>query len=484
MTKLHWKSLAIAASIILALVLLYPTAMWYQLPTAEREKRESMKDPILNRILNLGLDLRGGTHLVLELDTDKLQAKTVEEQKKVISEAADRAIEVLRNRIDQFGVAEALIARQGEKWIVVQLPGVKDPERAKELIGKTALLEFKIVYEGPAMESIISKLREKQIDISSATNHPENLPADVLALFPTGYALVNGREGRTWLVRSDAELTGSSLVDAKVQLGGGSGMGYPEVSIEFNPEGAKTFALVTETNINRNLAIVLDGVVQSAPTIRTRIPDGKAVIEGSFTPEDAKLLSTVLRAGALPIPLKIIEERTVGPTLGEDSIRSGVLSATVGLFLVIAFMALYYRGAGLVTDVALLLNFILTLAWMAYLQSTLTLPGIAGLILSLAMAVDANVLILERTREELRAGKTVRMAIDQGYNRAFTAILDSNLTTLIAALFLFQFGTGPVKGFAVTLTIGLLVSMYTAIFVTRTYYELRFTNKEYNTLSI
>ena len=484
MTKLHWKTLAIVLAVVLAVALLYPTAIWYRLPAAEREKRELMKDPILNRILNLGLDLRGGTHLVLELETDKIVAKTVEEQKAAVNEAADRAIEILRNRIDQFGVAEPLIARQGEKWIVVQLPGVKDPERAKELIGKTALLEFSLVRDGAELEIIVSKLREKDINVSSAAAHPEGLPKDILSLFPTGYVLRNGREGRVWLVQAQPELTGASLVDAKVQLGGGSGMGYPEVSLEFNPDGAKTFSRVTESNINRNLAIILDGVVQSAPTIRSRIPDGKAVIEGSFTADDAKLLSTVLRAGALPAPVTIIEERTVGPTLGEDSIRAGVMSSVVGMAMIMVFMAFYYRGGGLVTDVALFLNFVLVLASMAYLQATLTLPGIAGLILSLGMAVDANVLVLERTREELRSGKTARMAVDMGYDRAFSAILDTNVTTMIASLFLYQFGTGPVKGFAVTLSIGIAMSMFTAVFVTRTYYDWRFTNREYTAVSV
>ena len=261
-------------------------------------------------------------------------------------------------------------------------------------------------------------------------------------------------------------------------------MGYPEVSIEFNSDGARKFAQVTETNINRNLAIVLDGIVQSAPTIRTKIPDGKAVIEGSFSTEEAKLLSTVLRAGALPAPVTVIEERTVGPTLGEDSIRAGVRSSLFGLLLILIFMNYYYRGAGLVANGALLINLVLLLGAMAYFRATLTLPGIAGIILSLGMAVDANVLILERTREEIRSGKTARMAIDQGYNKAYSAILDSNITTLIAALFLFQYGTGPVKGFAVTLTIGIVISMFTAIFVTRTYYDWRLRNKEYVSVSI
>ena len=484
MTKLHWRLLSIAVAFVLALWYLYPTFYWYQLSVQERENRESMKDPVINKILNLGLDLRGGSHLVLELETEKIQAKTVEERRVAVNDASDRAIEILRNRIDQFGVAEPLIAKQGEKWIVVQLPGVKDPERAKELIGKTALLEFRLVYEGQAMDGIVSKLREKSISLSSAAANPEALPKDVLALFPTGYVLMNGREGRVFLVKDHAELTGSSLVDAKVQLGGGSGMGYPEVSIEFNSDGARTFAEVTDANINRNLAIVLDDLVQSAPTIRTRIPDGKAVIEGSFTSEEAKLLSTVLKAGALPAPVRIIEERTVGPSLGEDSIRAGVLSSVVGVLLVMGFMTVYYKGAGMIANGALLMNFIFLLATLALLQATLTLPGIAGTMLSLGMAVDANVLILERVREEIRNGKTVRMALDLGYDRAFWTIWDSNLTTLISAVFLYQFGTGPVKGFAVTLFWGIVISMVTAIFVTRTYYLWRVQDKNYSTVSI
>jgi protein-export membrane protein SecD len=484
MNKLQLKLAAIAATLILAVVLLYPTVAWYILPQEIRSQREAAKDPILGKILKLGLDLRGGSHLVLELETDKISGVTIEEKARAVSEASERAIEILRNRIDQFGVAEPLIARQGEKWIVIQLPGVKDPEQAKALIGKTALLEFRIVDDSQAMENIVSALREKSISLSSAASSPELLPKEILSLFPTGYVLMNGREERFYLLKAVPEMTGASLVDARVQFGGGSGMGYPEVSIEFNSDGARKFAQVTETNINRNLAIVLDGVVQSAPTIRTKIPDGKAVIEGSFSAEDAKLLSTVLRAGALPAPVKVIEERTVGPTLGEDSIRAGTRSCAIGLLLILGFMAYYYRGAGLITDSALILNLILLLAMMSYFHATLTLPGIAGVILSLAMAVDANVLILERTREEIRNGKTARMALDQGYNKAFSAILDSNLTTLIAALFLFQYGTGPVKGFAVTLTIGIVISMFTSIFVTKTYYDWRVQSKDYATLSI
>lgn len=484
MTKIQWKGIAIAVPLLLSLYLLYPSLAWYQLSSAERTKRESSKDPLLDKILNLGLDLRGGTHLVLELQEERMTLQGGADRKAALTDAVDRAIEILRNRIDQFGVAEPLIARQGEKWIVVQLPGIKDPERAKQLIGKTALLEFRLVEEGKSVEKISSALREKNINLSSAAQHPESLPQEILSLFPTGYVLMEGREGRYFLLKSTPEMTGAYLTNAKVQLGGGSGLGYPEVGIEFNAEGAKLFSQLTETNINRNLAIVLDGVVQSAPTIRTRIPDGKAVIEGSFTTEDAKLLATVLRAGSLPAPVEVIEERTVGPTLGEDSIRSGIRSCLTGIALIVGFMSFYYKRSGIIANSALMLNLLLLLAAMSYFHATLTLPGIAGIILTLGMAVDANVLILERVREELRSGKTVRMALDQGYEKAFTTILDSNLTTLISAVFLFQFGTGPVKGFAVTLTIGLVISMFTAIFVTKTYYDWQLQKQTVTRLSI
>ncbi|MBI2915897.1 MAG: protein translocase subunit SecD [Elusimicrobia bacterium] len=484
MNKLTWKGILILVPILISCYLIYPTVSWYLLSASTRQEREMSKDPLLTKILHLGLDLRGGSHLVLELQTDKIAAPSAEKKRVAVTDALDRAIEIIRNRIDQFGVAEPLIARQGEKWIIVQLPGVKDPEAAKDLIGKTALLEFRLVDDSPATEKVVAALREKSISLSSASAHMETLPAEILSLYPTGYVLLPGREDRFYLVQSTPEMTGATLTNAKVQLGGASGFGYPEVSLEFNDEGAKSFSRVTEANINRSLAIVLDGIVQSAPVIRTRIPDGKAVIEGSFSTEEAKLLSTVLRAGALPAPVTVIEERTVGPSLGEDSIRAGVWSSVIGMSLVIFFMGFYYRASGMVANGALLLNFFLLLAAMIYFRATLTLPGIAGMILSAAMAVDANVLILERTRQELRNNKTVRMAIDQGYDKAFTAIVDSNLTTLIAALFLFQFGTGPVKGFAVTLTIGILASMFTAIFVTRTYYEWRLRDPNFVDLSI
>ena len=258
----------------------------------------------------------------------------------------------------------------------------------------------------------------------------------------------------------------------------------PHVSLEFNPEGAKRFADLTEANVGRRLAIVLDGVVQSAPSIRSRIPDGHAIIEGNFSPEEAKFLKSVLQAGALPAPLEIVEERTVGATLGDDSVRAGVLAGAIGLGAIFLFMVIYYRWSGLLANLALVLNLVLLLAAMAALHATLTMPGIAGIILTIGMAVDANVLILERMREEVRLGKSPRMVVDQGYDKAFSAIFDGNLTTIIAAVFMFQFGTGPVKGFGVSLMLGLAVSMFTAIVVTHTVYDLWLMHRDVQKLSV
>lgn len=477
MSRPHLKGLLILAVVALAGYFLYPSVVWYRLPAAERDVMEQRRDPLITRILKLGLDLRGGTHLLLELDSTKLDPH------RDIRDAIDRAIEIIRNRVDQFGVAEPLIARQGDRWIVVQLPGIKDPEIAKGLIGKTALLEFRVVDTSGALEKIQEKARDASMTASEYFDAQGNVTPRLAGEIPPGLELLPGKEAQYYLVRSSAELTGASLVNAKVQLGDQQ-FGYPVVALEFNPEGARAFARVTELNVGKNLAIVLDRVVQSAPVIRTRIPDGRAVIEGNFTPEDAKLLSTVLRAGALPAPVRVIEERSVGPTLGEDSIRSGIRACLAGLVLVIGFMAMYYKGSGLIANLALLFNLFILLGAMAYFHATLTMPGIAGIILSLAMAVDANVLILERVREELRLGKTVGTAIDLGYERAFSAILDGNLTTLIAAAFLFEFGSGPVKGFAVTLTLGLVISMFTAIVGTKTMYDLWREGRKIERLSV
>ncbi|MDD5255472.1 MAG: protein translocase subunit SecD [Candidatus Omnitrophica bacterium] len=402
----------------------------------------------LDKRINLGLDLQGGMHLVLRVDTSGLPEHARED-------AVDRALEVIRNRIDAFGVREPSIQKQGTGEIVVQLPGVSDRDRALELIGRTALLEFKLV------SSDLEKLKE-----AAAGSVPE------------GFELQYSKEdNEPLLVEKQAVLTGDALRNASVQFSQ-STFNEPVVSLEFNAEGAKKFAEITANNVGKRLAIVLDGKVQSAPRIREAIPSGEAVIQGRFTVEEAQDLSIVLRVGALPAPMHVEEERTVGRLLGQDSIRRGVKASLIGGILVFVFMALYYLLAGIVANVALLCNLLIILGALGALpllfpgvSATLTLPGIAGMALSLGMAVDANVLINERIREELLAGRSLRAAITNGYGKAFSAILDSNITTLIAAFLLFQFGTGPIRGFAVTLTIGLLASMFTAIVVTRTIFE-------------
>lgn len=466
MHKAYWKSLFIFISLLIGGAFLYPSFSFYSHSLAEQQSMRERRNPIVNKILNLGLDLQGGIHLLLELQTDKLP----DDRPETVREAIERAIEVIRNRIDQFGLSEPLIVRQGEKWIVVQLPGVKDREQARDLIGRTALLEFRIVDAGGVPEALMTKARE--LNLAAKDLRPGNMPDSIKALVPAGTELLSGKESSYYLVKSSAEMTGSALKNARVEMGNDYSGVAPHVSLEFSPEGAKQFAAVTEANVNRNLAIVLDGVVMSAPVIRTAIRDGHAIIEGQFTTEDAKFLKSVLQAGALPAPLNIIEERTVGATLGEDSIKSGLIAGAIGVGLIFIFMAVYYRWSGMLANFALLLNLFLLLAAMAAFHATLTMPGIAGIVLTLGMAVDANVLILERMREESHLGKSPRMVVDQGYDKAFAAILDGNLTTIIAAVFLFQFGTGPVKGFGISLTLGLLVSMFTAIVVTHTVYDL------------
>ncbi|OGS24327.1 MAG: protein-export membrane protein SecD [Elusimicrobia bacterium RIFOXYB2_FULL_48_7] len=466
MKNLQIRIYVVIAVLVVVAYFLFPSIQWYSMGQQERENREKSRDPIISKVINLGLDLKGGTYLLLEIDDSKLEKGTS------VADALERAIEIVRNRVDQFGVTEPLITKQGDKWIAVQLPGVKDPERAKEIIGKTALLEFRIVDTSDKAVAIGNKMRDLNLKFDQAVTNKE-----ILKLVPTGYVMLPGRDTDSfYVVKAAAEITGAYLVNAKVELGGEFGL--PRVGIEFNNDGAKIFSRVTEANVNKNLAIVLDSVIQSAPVIRTRIPDGKAVIEGNFSMEEAKFYATVLRAGALPAPVRIIEERTVGPSLGEDSIRAGTLASLIGLLLVMIFMTVYYKPlSGSITNIALILNFFILLGALAVFRATLTLPGIAGIILSLGMAVDANVLILERMRDELDLGKTSRVSLDLGYERALSAIVDSNLTTLIAAVFMFQFGTGPIKGFAVTLTLGIIISMFTAIFVTKVIYDYLFNKK-------
>ena len=525
MNNLSWRALAVFAVIIIAIIYVLPTIK----PTWWPHKK-----------INLGLDLQGGMHLVLEVDTDKALEGTIERISQEIRElcrkehvryialdrvegnrisiklqgqnnidgfdklldkdfqglrilsrstdddvltltmdlpdreadqikkmATDQALETIRNRIDQFGVSEPDIRHQGEKRILVQLPGIKDTKRAKDLIGRTALLEFKMLDETH--------------DLNAALKG--DIPPGSEVLYGTKEDPATRRIIKTpYLIKKRTLLTGAHLTDAKVQID--SQYNEPYVSIDFDKKGGRDFARITEANVKKRLAIVLDDKVYSAPVIQEKITGGKARITGNFTTEEARDLAIALRAGALPAPVLILEERTVGPSLGTDSIRKGLMSMCVGGLLVVLFMIVYYRGSGLIADFALILNVILIAGGLAAFQATLTLPGIAGIILTIGMAVDANVLIFERIREEMRIGKTPRAAVDAGYNRATLTILDANVTTLIAALVLFQFGTGPVKGFAVTLSLGVIASLFTALILTRIIFDFYLIKRKVKTLSI
>ena len=370
----------------------------------------------LNEKINLGLDLQGGSHIILEcVDTPNAL---------VDNDAVNRVLEIIRNRIDQLGVSEPVIQRQGSRRILVQLPGVEDPEAAVEIIGKTALLEFK--------------------DEAGIT-----------------------------------QLTGAHLLNAKANF---DQFSRPIVLIEFDKIGAKEFGEATKSNVGKVLAITLDGKEISTPVVQEPILDGKAQITGKFTVESANHLAILLRAGALPVQVEILENRSVGPTLGRDSITKGIKAGIVGLVLILIFMLIYYKGFGLLADFALVVCMLLIVGALAGLKATLTLPGIAGMILTIGMAVDANILIFERIKEELRLEKTFRASIDAGFSKAFRTIFDANVTTLIAALALFYFGSGPIKGFAVTLSIGILASMFTAIVVTKIVLELAATKFSSKTL--
>ncbi len=433
--------------------------------------------------IHLGLDLQGGMQILLRVELDKVPAEAR-------ADATDRVVEIIRNRIDQFGVREPVITKQAKELVVVQLPGVTDRERAKEIVGKAAHLEFKLVSEDqelltqaeaattppeppatPATETPVAPEAEAgpaAAREAAAELKPEVLPAPTM---PVGYEVkVLADRGRTetLLLEKNAVVTGDHLVNASV---GFDQYGQPIVELQFDSEGAKIFDRVTFQNIGRRLAIVLDGKVHSAPVIRDRIPNGQAQITGNFSAQDASDLALVLRAGALPAPVVIEEERTVGPSLGRDSITKGVQAGLWGALFIFAFMPFYYLLAGFIADLALLVYGLVTFGVLAAFHASLTLPGIAGFILSIGMAVDANILIFERIREELETGKTSRAAISAGYHKAFSAILDSNVTTLVTSLILFIFGTGPVKGFAVTLSIGILASMFSAILVTRVIFD-------------
>ncbi len=378
------------------------------------------------------------------------------------ADVMDKALDTIRNRIDQLGVRETTVVREGDNEILVQLPGIQDPQRAKELIGKTAVLEFKLVDDSHSVQDAIQ-------------NGPP--PGDEILYGPPG------RGGRTpYLVELPVLMKGDVVTDARVRPGGR--LEGPYVSVDLDSHGAEIFDALTAANVGRRLAIVLDGTVYSDPVIKERIPGGHVQITGRFSIDEAHDLAIVLRSGSLPAPVEFEEERTVGPSLGRDSIRQGEFSFVIGAAAVLVFMAVYYSGAGLLADFGLTLNILLLLCVMAAMQATLTLPGIAGIVLTLGMSVDANVLVNERMREELRGGKTPREAVRLGYERAWSAIRDSNISTFVAGLILFQFGTGPVKGFAVTLCVGVLTGLFSCIVVTRAWYDYLIGARKLNTISV
>ena len=353
-----------------------------------------------------GLDLQGGTHVVLQaVETPNA---------KVDDDALNRSVKIIERRVNELGLTEPVIQRQGKDRIIVELPGVKDPEKAIAMLGRTALLEFK--------------------DMSGKT-----------------------------------VMTGNDLKDSKATVGQN---GKPVVSLDFSDEGGKKFALLTSQNIGKQISILLDGEVLTSPVVNEAITGGKAQISGSRNVEEAEHLAILFRSGSLPVKLEMLENRTVGPTLGQDSKDKSIKAFAIGLAGVFLFMAVYYRASGVVADIVLLFYTLLLLAIMRALNATLTLPGIAGIILSIGMAVDANVLIFERFKEEIQSGKTLRSSIEAGFSRAFVTIFDSNITTIMAAAVLFYLGTGPIKGFAITLALGVVISMFTAVTITR--YLLRF----------
>ena len=459
MRSLNWRVWLVIFVLIGGVIFALPTSPVY------RYVPEWLKLILPGENVNLGLDLRGGMHVVLEADTSELEG--VDEN--IIQADIDGALEVIRNRIDEFGTFEPTIHKQGNRWIVVQMPGLdeNDAARALNLIKTAAVLEFKMVSEDA-----------EGLQEALAGNVPEGFELAFLYEKDNQGNLV---QTEPLLLEEEAVITGASLQDAGVSEGN---LGGNVVSFEFKPQFARIFETVTGNNIGRRMAIVLDKKVRSAPVIRSRIGGGSGIIEGMGGYQESLDLAIILRAGSLPVPLNIIENRVVGPTLGQDSINRGVRASLVGLVVLFTFMLIYYKLSGTIADFALIFNIVILIAALSMLRATLTLPGIAGMALTLGMAVDANVLIFERIREELRAGKPIRTAIDTGYSRAFRTILDANITTLITTIFLFGFGTGPVRGFAVTLMLGIVISMFTAIVVTRLIFDLATRRRSLATLSI
>ena len=624
--KLTIKAIIVLFFLVLFLYLLYPTVRFNYLLSKTGKQDLKIQHPkeyekLLDNSIKLGLDLQGGMHVAMEVDVEELakalaknkdqrfeeaweEARTISanedrdfltvftqklEEKgtdlaryygtktlrdrgeildyltKQSNEAVNRSLEILRNRVDQFGVSEPTIQKEGTKRIIIELAGVTDPQRVRNILGKTALLEFRLLKDAEITRNVAAKINEfiqGKIgfeDSTDVTKEPkdtsvvtpeelfgetEQAPADTSrqdslsrardklfkenlffsypgdpqrllvpkenearlklilqdpeiqkiiqteagdAEFLWGQLDPTGEYYGIYLVDKQPEMTGETITDAFAQPSSGyeaGTIGKFEVSLTFNSDGARTFSRITGANLNKRLAIVLDNVVHSAPTIQVKIRDGRARITGLETMQEAQDLAVVLKAGALPAPVKLLEERTVGPSLGRDSINKGTSSAIIGLILVALFMIVYYKFSGFVADIALIFNIIILLGVMSYFHATLTLPGIAGIILTIGMAVDANVLIFERIREELDKGKTIWSSIETGYSRAVITILDANITTLIAGVVLYNFGSGPIKGFALTLMIGIVASMFTAIYVTRTIFEVLLERKMIKKLSI
>jgi preprotein translocase subunit SecD len=404
--------------------------------------------------------LRGGLELVYQLREDEYDY--------IKDNAIQQSLEVIRNRINELGLSEPTIQAQGDRRILIQLPGVKDIQRALALIGKTARLEFKLVNES----------------MSPATALKQGIPPGSEVLYENVVDKKTGKviEKTPHLIQKRVLLTGDMLTAAEVRYD--QDFNEPYVAITFNSLGASAFFDLTSKNVKKRLAIILDDHVYSAPVIQEAIAGGRAQVTGSFTTNEAKDLAIALRAGALPAEVTMLENRTVGPSLGRDSVEAGVNSIIIGMIAVVVFILIYYRLSGVIAVGALVLNLIMLLGALAYFGASLTLPGIAGIILTVGMAIDANVLVFERIREEIRVGKTVRTAIDAGFGKAFRTIVDANVTTFIAAIVLFQFGTGPIKGFAITLCIGIAASMFTAVFVSRATFDLFMSRKKIDRLSI
>lgn len=528
------------------LIVVLLVAGYYLLPTVRlfsmEEEQRGSKDPSIAEIrenaMRLGLDLQGGSYLVYEVDLDKIP----EEER--TGDELDRAIEILRSRIDQYGVTEPIIQKQGTDRIVVQLPGLNDPQEVHDLVGRTARLDFRLVknpeellqalnimdrtiarsnrglaandttavadsllnaekpfssllqvaQQGqggvvyvPAQNLDAVEAMYNQVAFDRDKNEPKVLAGGTVLIWGENLVDANGVNPGRFLYALSArpELTGSNIEDAEMRFGlEPSRPQAAGVQLTLDKRGAAVFTRVTGNNVGRQLAIVLDNVVRSAPFIQDKIRGGVASITGLGDDDEARVLQIVLRAGALPTDLILLEERSVGASLGADSIQQGIKASLLGLGMVILVMVIWYRASGFLAVLALLLNLVFLFAVLGAIRGTLTLPGIAGIVLTIGMAVDANVLVFERIREELRTGKTVRGAVEAGYGRALVTILDSNLTTLISSIVLFQFGTGPIRGFALTLMVGIIANLFTAVFVTRLLYDSVMARRQLKSLSI